>query len=146
MKGLSRLFYNPKVQKTLRVLRTKSISAKTIRFSQTSVNDTRTIIKSMAESGWKGDAIDVVKMPDGKLTSIDNTRLIAAQMVGIKAKVVIHDYNEKIYDKVTKKRLSTEKGSPKTWGDAVDLRIAKQSSKYRKENPYGSKSLNYIKF
>lgn len=144
MKGLSRLYYNPKVQKALRALRTKTMSAGRIRFSQTSVNGAGKIINSMKKSGWVGDAIDVVKMPDGKLTTIDNTRLIAAQIVGIKAKVVIHNFNEKIPDKGTKDRLTTKKGRPQTWGQAVKLRIEKQSSSYRKENPNGSKKLNKI--
>lgn len=144
MKGLSRLFYNSKVQKTLRILRTKSVSAGRIRFSQTSVNGAGKIITSMKKSGWKGDSIDVVKMPDGKLTTIDNTRLLAAQTVGIKAKVVIHSFNEKIPDRVTKDRLTTKKGRPKTWGEAVKLRIEKQNSSYRKNNPNGSKKPNKV--
>jgi hypothetical protein len=144
MKGLSRLFYNPKVQKTLRALRTRTISAGRIRFSQTSVNGAGEIIDSMKKNGWKGDAIDVVKMPDGKLTTIDNTRLVAAQIVGIDAKVVIHSFNEKIPDKGTKDRLTTKKGRPKTWGEAVKLRIGKQSSSYRKENPNGSRTLDKV--
>lgn len=144
MKGLSRIFYNPKVQKMLRTLRTKSVSAGNIRFSQTSVNGAGNIIDSMKKHGWNGDAIDVVKMPDGKLTTIDNTRLFAAQTVGIKAKVVIHSFNEKILDKVTKDRLTTKKGRPMTWGEAVKLRIEKQSSSYKKNNPNGSKKLNKV--
>lgn len=124
--------------------RTELIPAEEIRFSQTSVNGAGEIIESMKKNGWLGDAIDVVEMPDGKLTTIDNTRLIAAQIVGIKAKVVIHKFNEKLPDKGTKDRFTTKKGCPETWGDAVKLRIGKQSSSYRKENPNGSRTLNKV--
>jgi len=37
----------------------------------------------MRANGWQGDAIDVVRMPDGKLTTLDNTRVLAADQAGI---------------------------------------------------------------
>ena len=37
------------------------------------------LVQSMRTNGWKGDPIDVVRMPDRKLTSMDNTRIIAAR-------------------------------------------------------------------
>lgn len=40
----------------------------------------------MRTNGWKGDPVDVVKMPDGKLTSMDNTRIAAAREAGIDVK------------------------------------------------------------
>lgn len=43
-----------------------------IRYSQSSVNGSNDIIQSMRESGWKGEPIDVVEMPDGIYTTIDN--------------------------------------------------------------------------
>jgi hypothetical protein len=52
------------------------VNPNSIRFSQSSVNDAQPIINSMQKNGWVGDAIDVVRMPDGGLTSIDNTRLL----------------------------------------------------------------------
>ena len=48
-----------------------------IRYSQSSVNGSNDIIQSMRESGWKGEPIDVVEMPDGIYTTIDNTRVVS---------------------------------------------------------------------
>ena len=53
-----------------------SINPNEIRFSQSSVNGAEEIIQSMKANGWKGDPIDVIKMSDGKLTTIDNTRVV----------------------------------------------------------------------
>ena len=55
-----------------------TVPASTVRFSQGSVNGAAEIEASMRANGWVGDAIDVVRMPDGGLTSLDNTRLLAA--------------------------------------------------------------------
>ncbi len=38
----------------------------------------------MKTNAWKGDPIDVIRMSDGKLTTIDNTRVVAAREAGIK--------------------------------------------------------------
>lgn len=51
----------------------ENIDPSEIRFSQTSVNGSDEIIASMKAKGWKGDPIDVVRMPDGSLTTLDNT-------------------------------------------------------------------------
>lgn len=42
----------------------------------------------MKLNGWKGDPIDVVRMADGKLTTIDNTRVLAASRAGVKVEAV----------------------------------------------------------
>ena len=44
-----------------------------VTYSQSSVNGSNDIIQSMRESGWKGEPIDVVEMPDGIYTTIDNS-------------------------------------------------------------------------
>jgi len=51
-----------------------TLEANAIRFSQSSINAERLveIETSMAKHGWQGDAVDVVKMSDGKLTALDN--------------------------------------------------------------------------
>ncbi|MGD6842177.1 hypothetical protein ACQCVH_06600 [Bacillus infantis] len=54
-----------------------------IRFSRNSVNGSQEIIEGMAKNGWVGDPIDVVRMSDGGLTTIDNTRVVAARAAGI---------------------------------------------------------------
>ena len=68
-----------------------------IRFSQSSVNGADSIQSSMISNGWKGDAIDVVNMPDGKLTTIDNTRVIAARGAGIAATARVQSSSRTIY-------------------------------------------------
>lgn len=73
-----------------------------IKFSQKDVSgltgDKAMTIEELAESmkaGWKGPAIDVVEMPDGTRISLDNRRLLAAQMAGIKEMpVAYHPPNE----------------------------------------------------
>lgn len=47
----------------------------------------------MKKDGWKGDSVDVIKMPDGKLTNMDNTRILAEREAGISVKAKVHDFN-----------------------------------------------------
>ena len=60
-----------------------TVNPNDIRFSQSSVNGSAEIVESMRNNGWAGDPIDVVRMPDGGLTTIDNTRVVAARQAGI---------------------------------------------------------------
>lgn len=94
----------------------------------------------MVASGWKGDAIDVVNMPDGKLTTIENTRVVAARGAGIDVTARVHQHTDPLPDEFID-RFTTRSGTPSTWGDAVQLRIGKQKSSFRTENPYGSYDL-----
>lgn len=48
----------------------------------------------MRTNGWKGDPVDVVKMPDGKLTSMDNTRIAAAREAGIDVKASVRGFDD----------------------------------------------------
>ncbi|MDE5778261.1 MAG: hypothetical protein K2I10_07165, partial [Lachnospiraceae bacterium] len=114
-----------------------SINPNEIRFSQSSVNGANEIINSMKANGWKGEAIDVVTMADGKLTTLDNTRVLAARYAGIDVQAKVHAYDELLPDNLVE-RFTTPKGTPKTWGEAVSLRIGKQNSKYRSLYPQGS--------
>ncbi|MCW1939827.1 ParB/RepB/Spo0J family partition protein [Bacillus anthracis] len=86
----------------------KNVNPSEIRFSQTSVNGSEELIASMKANGWKGDPIDVVKMPDGKLTTIDNTRVAAAREVGIEVQATIRNYKDplptNLIDRFTTKR------------------------------------------
>ena len=36
------------------------------------------------------------------------------------------------------KRFTTKKGTPSTWGEAIELRIGKQKAAFRNNNPNGS--------
>lgn len=46
----------------------------------------------MKQNGWKGNPIDVVKMPDGVYTTIDNTRVVSAREAGIDVQAIVHNY------------------------------------------------------
>ena len=87
-----------------------------IRFSQNTVSYSKTyrvtgskytyddLVTNMRNNGWKGDPVDVVKMPDGKITSMDNTRITAAREAGIDVKATIHNFNEKLTPEIQKAR------------------------------------------
>jgi len=97
----------------------------------------------MKANGWKGDPIDVIKMSDGKLTTIDNTRVVAAREAGIEVKANIHDANE-LLPKDLIERFTTPKGIPTTWGEAIELRIGKQNASFRNDNPLGADTMGRI--
>ena len=123
----------------------KEIDPNSIRYSQSSVNGTSEIADSMKQNGWIGDPIDVVEMPDGNLTTVDNTRVVAAREAGIKVEANVHKYNDPLPEEYIE-RFSTKKGeTPKTWGDAINNRIANQNGVFRNNNPYGSYEMNNIK-
>lgn len=52
------------------------------------------LVQSMRANGWKGDPVDVVKMPDGKLMSMDNTRIAAAREAGIDVKATVRGFDD----------------------------------------------------
>ena len=114
----------------------KILSPSVIRFSQSSVNDSAQIIESMKKDGWNGEPIDIVLMPDGKYTTIDNTRVYAAQQAGIDVVANVHEYSEKIIDRKRAIQLSRGRKVPQTWGEAVLNRIAGQNRAFRL-NQYG---------
>ncbi|MFL0253030.1 hypothetical protein ACJDT4_21715 [Clostridium neuense] len=117
-----------------------SVNANKIRFSQSSVNGADEIISSMEANGWRGAPIDVVKMRDGNLTTIDNTRVIAAREAGIDVQAILHDANELLPENLID-RFTTKKGVPKTWGEAIELRIGKQKASFRNNNPLGADTM-----
>ena len=116
----------------------ESMSPSAIRFSQRSVSGLDDIVKSMAANGWKGEAIDVVRMSDGGLTTVDNTRVLASHLAGIDAKVRIHEGTSKLPTEFIERFTTDRGGVPKTWEDAVVNRIGNQGSKFRNQYPMGS--------
>lgn len=119
--------------------------ASDIRFSQTSVNGSQEIIDSMKKDGWKGNPIDVVTMDDGGMTTLDNTRVVAARAAGIDVQAIVHSYDEPLPDADTVRRFTTKKGVPKTWGEAVELRIGKQGGSFRRNYPKGSYTIDKVR-
>ena len=116
---------------------TKSIDPSNIRFSQTSVNGADELTQSMLKNGWKGDPIDVVRMGDGGLTTIDNTRVLAASRAGVDVQAIVRNASDRLPANMVE-RFTTKKGVPSTWGEAIQLRIGKQNAKYRNTYPQGS--------
>jgi len=87
----------------------KTIDPNEVRFSQTTVSYNKIdnngnsynyddLVSSMRAKGWQGDPIDVVRMPDGHLTSMDNTRVRAAREAGIKVEARERGYNDLVTD------------------------------------------------
>lgn len=74
-----------------------------LKFSQKDVGPTTSdgltiddLTESMRTNGWKGQSLNVVEMPDGSLTSLDNRRLLAARQAGLKeVPTTIHQPNDK---------------------------------------------------
>ncbi|MDO7930378.1 DUF637 domain-containing protein [Pseudomonas sp. KFB-139] len=122
-------------------------SADDIRFSQNSVSFNKVdrgtgenytyedLVKGMRASGWNGDPVDVIKMPDGKLTSMDNTRIAAAREAQIDVKARVRDFDEPLTPAIQEAR-GWQRFS--TWGEAITGRISKQSGGFSNSNPYGS--------
>lgn len=116
----------------------QGVSSSGIRFSQSSVNGAAEIEASMRANGWVGDAIDVVRMGDGGLTSLDNTRLLAAKRAAIDVQANIHAFDDALPAGMVERFTTAKGGVPSTWGDAVMNRIGGQSAGYRGANPFGS--------
>ncbi len=128
-----------------------SFDANEIRFSQNTVSNNKTdrgtgvkytyddLVSSMRKDGWKGDPVDVVKMPDGNMTSMDNTRISAARDAGIRVEANVRSYDDKLTSSEIE-RFSDRKRDfiPQTWGEAITGRINKQSGGFGDKNPYGS--------
>ena len=83
-------------------------------------------------------------MPDGELTTIDNTRVVAARQAEIDVQANIHMYDEPLPAEYVD-RFTTKNGVPMTWGDAITLRIGKQNSFFRNNYPMGSYIIFKIK-
>ena len=77
-------------------------------------------------------------MRDGSLVTMDNTRVLAASQVGIKAKAIIRNYNDPLPKNMIKRLTTRKDGAPSTWGEATQFRINKQNRAYRDTYPNGS--------
>jgi filamentous hemagglutinin len=78
-------------------------------------------------------------MPDGRITTIDNTRVAAARETGTTVQARVHPHDAPI-DPARAPTLANRRTGevPETWGQGVENRIAGQSSGWRRNNPMGS--------
>jgi len=99
------------------------------------------IVHSMANQGWQGKRIDVVKMPEGGYSSLDNTRVLAARLAGVRAKANIRKYNERLPSNMLDRfpHPAIPGSFAQTWGEALEYRIFRQGLDFQHENfPVGS--------
>jgi len=92
----------------------------------------------MNKNGWNGDPIDVVRMPDGKLTTVDNTRVLSARYAEIDVQANVHGFNDPISSDMAVRFANKNGQLPTTWGEAITNRINNQNSIYSSTYPYGS--------
>lgn len=98
------------------------------------------ITSSMRGDGWRGDPVDVVEMPDGAVTSMDNTRIRAARETDTPVQALAHDHHEPLSD-LDARRFRKNGREPATWGEAATVRIEGQGSTWSRANPAGSHNL-----
>jgi RHS repeat-associated protein len=116
---------------SLKVITTsgKTIRSSSVRFTQVTVNDFGKALEKVASG--KYDPIDIVKMPDGIYSTIDNTRLLAAQRLGHDIKAVAHAFDEALPESMLSRFKNNKTGEyAKTWGEAVEFRVGNQSGGY----------------
>ncbi|GAA4017500.1 RHS repeat-associated core domain-containing protein [Actimicrobium antarcticum] len=128
------------------------IDPRQIRFTQQSagytssdkINTLDTTGPDIKKAPEKIPAMDVVVMPDGRLTSLDNRRLAAAMLYEAgSVRVIIHAADEPLPAGITTVRFS--KGYPaKTWADAVAIRIYNQGPDFREKYLQGSSEIPLI--
>ena len=98
------------------------------------------IVDSMKANGWAGEPIDVIRMQDGQLTSIDNTRVLAARESGINLQVKVWEPNQELPESMLgrfKNPLTNEYAT--TWSEAVEARILRQPELFISDHfPYGN--------
>ena len=126
--------FNLKIKNSVQILEHSKIS-----FSQTSVNNVEEITESMKLHGWLYDPVDIVKLSDGTLVTLDNTRVLAASRANILVNAIVHEVSEKLTPEYAERFTTKKGGVPETWGEAVLNRINKQSNIYRTLYSNGSK-------
>jgi hypothetical protein len=102
------------------------------------------IKNSMQKDGWQDDPIDVVEMPDGIKTSVDNSRVRAAKETDTTIEANVRKYDEPLSQDIidSERFIKPEKNqNPTTWGEAATNRINNQSGRFAKDNPNGTHEL-----
>ena len=113
---------------------TATFDASAIRFSQSNVRSSLPeITASMRANGWQGAPIDVVRMADGTLTAVDNTRLAAATLSNTPVQATIRGFGEAF--PAARAGGNLQGG---TWGEALLNRIGGQKPAWQRMYPNGS--------
>jgi len=116
----------------------RTLSSAEILFSQSSVRGVEEIAASMRSSGWVGAPVDVVAI-EGRLITVDNTRVLAAHLTGTPVQAIVHGAGEALPASMAGRFVSSAGTEATTWGEAVLSRIASQSAAYRRAYPLGSR-------
>jgi hypothetical protein len=85
--------------------------------------------------------MDVVRMADGRLTSLDTTRVLAAERAGINVYARVFEHTDLLPNDLqyVSRFLAPNNAVPTTFGEAVANRIGSQNSaQYRGLYPLGS--------
>jgi hypothetical protein len=123
-----------------------------IRFSQSYVNDIAWVEEletRMREYGWTqyglpAEPIDVVRMQDGQLTSLDNRRVLAARRSNIRVRARVHDFNSELPTNFTRMGFPTT--MQRTWGNAIQWRILSQTCfNFKINDEFGSFEEPYVR-
>jgi len=122
---------------------TVSIDARAVQFSQSNVRQTLPqITQSMRANGWQGAPIDVVRMSDGTLIAVDNTRLAAAKLTGTPVQAKLRSFDEAFPVLRDPDNLyftnPVTGGRAATWGEAVFNRMNRQNPIWIQQYPMGS--------
>ncbi|WP_231130770.1 hypothetical protein [Granulibacter bethesdensis] len=80
----------------------------------------------LRRDGWKGDPVDVVNMPDGVPTSMDNRRLLAARQAGIPIPAHVRNASDLLTPEEVQRFKVKGEAPPTTWGEAIQLRVQRQ--------------------
>jgi len=128
-----------------------SLDAEATRFTQNTVSFHKTdrltgekytlddMIESMRSDGWKGEPVDAVRMPDGGISSVDNTRVLAAREANIPLEANVHEPTDLLTDHELERFDPTKGDAVETWGDVALNRIQGQRPRvWRESNPFGS--------
>jgi hypothetical protein len=123
------------------------LNPRLIRTAQTTVKQQGetlpALVESMKQNGFVVEPnrlIDVVRMPDGQLTSLDTTRILAAERAGVNVQAQLWEHTDLLPDDVqfVSRFIGRNGDAPVTFGDAVINRVGRQNGIYPQLYPYGS--------
>jgi len=112
----------------------KEFRSTSIRFTQNTVNDFGKALKNVASG--KYDPIDIVKMGDGMYSTIDNTRLLAAQKLGLDLKATVHAFDDALPKTMLDRFENPAKAGEfaKTLGEAIQFRTGRQTGGFAEKH------------